>query len=170
MRAGQPRQSLSALVRLAVVPHDSGVRQLSNTADEQHYVVNYDDLEVEVCWRLITRVAIGRVGFVYDGEPMVLPVNCVAIDGNIAFRTAGDSMLHNLGEGTRVAFEADHVDPVAESGWSVLVRGNLWEVVDEAARDRLAALPTHPWAPGPIDRWMMIVPTVVSGRSITRHS
>ena len=85
-----------------------------------------------MCWRLVNRVVVGRVGFVYDDEPMVLPVNCVVVDGNIAFRTAGDSMLHNLGEGARVAFEADHVDPVAESGWSVLVRGNLWELNDEA--------------------------------------
>jgi len=66
-------------------------------------------------------------------------------------------------------FEADHVDPVAESGWSVLVRGKLWEVTDEALRDRLVKTATAPWAPGPIDRWMIIVPSVVSGRSITRH-
>lgn len=145
------------------------VSELPNDADEHHYVVNYDDLEEAVCWRLLTRVAVGRVGFVYEGEPIVLPVNCAVIDSNIAFRTAGDSMLHNLGDGARVAFEADHVDPVAESGWSVLVRGNLWELVDEELRDRLIGISTHPWAPGPIDRWMIIVPSVVSGRSITRH-
>ncbi len=140
-----------------------------SVAGEHHYVVNYDDLEEAVCWRLITRVAVGRVGFVYDGEPMVLPVNCVVIDDSIAFRTAGDSMLHELGDGTRVAFEADHIDPVAESGWSVLVRGNLWKLVDEELRSRLIGASTHPWAPGPKDRWMIIQPSVVSGRSITRH-
>ncbi len=140
-----------------------------NEAAEHQYVVNYDDLEESVCWRLVTRVAVGRVGFVYDGEPMVLPVNCAVVDGNIAFRTAGDSMLHNLGDGARVAFEADHVDPVAESGWSVLVRGNLWELNDTEIRAKLAEGNTHPWAPGVIDRWMIIVPSVISGRSITRH-
>ena len=141
----------------------------ADIAGEHQYFVNYEDLEESVCWRLITRVAVGRVGFVFEDEPFVLPVNCVAIDGNIAFRTAGDSMLHTLADGVRVAFEADHVDPVAESGWSVLVRGNLWEVVDENQCDRLAGAGTHPWAPGPIDRWMIILPTVVTGRSITRH-
>lgn len=135
---------------------------------EQH-VVNYDDLEESVCWRLVARVAIGRVGFIYDGEPMVLPVNSALVDGKIAFRTAGDSMLHELGDGVRVAFEADHVDPVSESGWSVLVRGNLWEVTDDALLDRLKTSSAHPWAPGPKDRWMVIVPSSVSGRSITRH-
>jgi nitroimidazol reductase NimA-like FMN-containing flavoprotein (pyridoxamine 5'-phosphate oxidase superfamily) len=139
------------------------------TAGEHQYIVNYDDLEEAVCWRLVDRVPVGRVGFVFDGEPFVLPVNCVVVDGKIAFRTAGDSMLHTLGDGARVAFEADHVDPVDESGWSVLVRGNLWEVVDEELRGRLVGTPTHPWAPGPINRWMIIVPSVVSGRSITRH-
>jgi nitroimidazol reductase NimA-like FMN-containing flavoprotein (pyridoxamine 5'-phosphate oxidase superfamily) len=133
------------------------------------HVVNYDDLEESVCWRLVGRVAVGRVGFVYDDDPIVLPVNCVVVDDKIAFRTAGDSMLHALGDGVKVAFEADHVDPVAESGWSVLIRGNLWEVVDEEFRARLIGAAVHPWAPGPIDRWMMIVPSSISGRSITRH-
>ena len=136
---------------------------------DDHYIVSYDDLEESVCWRLVSRVAIGRVGFVYDDEPIVLPVNCVVVDGKIGFRTAGDSMLHELGTGVRVAFEADHVDPVAESGWSVLVRGNLWEVTDHEFRRQLIESGNHPWAPGPIDRWMMIVPSVISGRSITRH-
>lgn len=136
---------------------------------EHQYIVNYDDLQESVCWRLISRVAVGRVGFIYDGEPMVLPVNCVVVDGKIAFRTAGDSMLHDLGEGTRVAFEADNVDPVAESGWSVLARGTIREVTDDDFRERLLASGNHPWAPGPKDRWMVITPSVISGRSITRH-
>ena len=147
-------------------PHSSTAADI---AGEHQYFVNYEDLEESVCWRLITRVAVGRVGFVFDEEPFVLPVNCAVSDGKIAFRTAGDSMLHSLGDGVRVAFEADHVDPVAESGWSVLVRGNLWEVDDKDLLDRLVSAETHPWAPGPIDRWMIIVPSVVTGRSITRH-
>lgn len=138
-------------------------------ATEDQYFVMYDDLEEAVCWRLVERALVGRVGFVFDDEPFVLPVNCVVVDGKIAFRTAGDSMLHSLGDGARVAFEVDHVDPVAESGWSVLVRGNMSEVVDKALRGRLVGSSTHPWAPGPIDRWMIIVPSVISGRSITRH-
>jgi len=142
---------------------------VAGIASEHQYFVNYEDLEQSVCWRLVTRVAVGRVGFVFDDEPFVLPVNCMVVDGKIAFRTAGDSMLHTLGDGVRVAFEADHVDPVAESGWSVLVRGNLWEVDDAELLGRLAGAESHPWAPGPIDRWMIIVPSVVSGRAITRH-
>jgi hypothetical protein len=132
--------------------------------------VHYDDLDPTVCWRLATRVGVGRVGFVYDGEPMVLPVNCAVIDEKVVFRTDGHSMFHDLGAGTRVAFEADHIDEVAESGWSVLMRGRLWDVDDPALTERLEALPTHPWAPGHKDRWMVIVPDHVSGRSITRHS
>jgi nitroimidazol reductase NimA-like FMN-containing flavoprotein (pyridoxamine 5'-phosphate oxidase superfamily) len=140
-----------------------------DTAGEHQYFVNYDDLEEAVCWSLVNDAVVGRVGFVFDGEPFVLPVNCAVVDGKIAFRTAGDSMLHTLGDGARVAFEADHVDADDESGWSVLIRGELQEVVDEELSDRLAGTAMHPWAPGPIVCWMMIVPSVVSGRSITRH-
>jgi nitroimidazol reductase NimA-like FMN-containing flavoprotein (pyridoxamine 5'-phosphate oxidase superfamily) len=147
-------------------PSDS----VESSSGEHPYIVNYDDLEEAVCWRLASSVAVGRVGFVYDDEPIVLPVNSMVVDGRIAFRTAGDSMLHDLGSGVRVAFEADHFDAVAESGWSVLVRGHMWEVGDDDLRNRLIGASTHPWAPGPKDRWMIIVPSVVSGRSITRHS
>lgn len=147
-------------------PSDS----VESSSGEHQYIVNYDDLEEAVCWRLASSVAVGRVGFVYDDEPIVLPVNSMVVDGRIAFRTAGDSMLHDLGSGVRVAFEADHFDAVAESGWSVLVRGHLWEVVDDELRNRLIEASTHPWVPGPKDRWMIIEPSVVSGRSITRHS
>ncbi|HEX2783053.1 MAG TPA: pyridoxamine 5'-phosphate oxidase family protein [Ilumatobacteraceae bacterium] len=147
-------------------PSDS----VESSSGEHQYIVNYDDVEEAVCWRLASSVAVGRVGFVYDDDPIVLPVNSMVVDGRIAFRTAGDSMLHDLGSGVRVAFEADHFDAVAESGWSVLVRGHLWEVVDDELRNRLIEASTHPWVPGPKDRWMIIEPSVVSGRSITRHS
>ena len=73
------------------------------------------------------------------------------------FRTSADATFFEFIHGSRVAFEADHTDHIAESGWSVLVRGTLHEVTDPAEIDALGTLPVHPWAPGRRDRWMRIV-------------
>jgi len=96
-------------------------------------------------------------------------VNCAVTDRTIVFRTSADTTLFEFSHGSRVAFEADHTDHIAESGWSVLVRGTLHEVTDPAEIEALAPLPVHPWAPGTRDRWMRIVPDNVTGRTISRH-
>ena len=115
---------------------------------EPEYVISYDQLVEDVCWRLLARSSFGRVVFCQDGEPGALPVNCAVVDQTIVFRTSADTTFFELSHGSRVAFEADHTDHVAESGWSVLVRGTLHEVTDTAEIASLASLPVHPWAPG----------------------
>jgi nitroimidazol reductase NimA-like FMN-containing flavoprotein (pyridoxamine 5'-phosphate oxidase superfamily) len=126
------------------------------------------ELEPDVCWRLVAKTRFGRVAFIRNAEPWVLPVNCAVVDDAVTFRTARDSMLHRLGSHSLVAFEADGVDRVAESGWSVLMRGRIYELDDEAAIGRAVASGLAPWGPGVRDRWMRIEPFEVSGRIIAR--
>jgi nitroimidazol reductase NimA-like FMN-containing flavoprotein (pyridoxamine 5'-phosphate oxidase superfamily) len=128
-----------------------------------------DDLVPDVCWKLIDRVPIGRLGFVFRGTPKVLPVNH-AVDGeSVVFRTAADTMLHTLGEGSRVAFEVDGADADAQTGWSVVVEGRVIELHDSDELARLADIGLHPWAPGVRDHWMRLVPARVTGRAISRR-
>jgi hypothetical protein len=87
----------------------------------------------------------------------------------VVFRTGWTSSLASLGAGAHVGFEADHEDHVAESGWSVLVRGRLRDVTDSAESKSWSELAVHPWAPPPRDRWMMIEPSMVTGRIVQRH-
>ena len=132
-------------------------------------VVWVDDLDVDVCWKLLAAERIGRVGFVLDGEAMVLPVNH-AVDGHtIVFRTGATAMLEGLAGGANVAFEVDRADAEVETGWSVLVRGRATEVTDGAEREHLARLPLRPWAPGERGRWLRVLPTSVTGRAISRR-
>lgn len=152
-----------------MLPEPAVRRKKELALSNEEGVVWVDDLDVDVCWRLLAGRVLGRVGFVQYGEPVVLPVNH-AVDGDsIVLRTAQTSMLEVLGRGARVAFEVDGSDPFAETGWSVLVRGVASEVTDSDERDRLATLPLHPWAPGPRERWIRIHPTSVTGRAISRH-
>src|SRR5699024_3254283 len=94
------------------------------------YRVTMSELDAAVCWRLVAKTGFGRVAFIRDAEPWVLPVNCAVVDDAVTFRTARRSMLHQLPAHSPVTFEADGVDRSAESGWSVLVRGRIYELDD----------------------------------------
>jgi nitroimidazol reductase NimA-like FMN-containing flavoprotein (pyridoxamine 5'-phosphate oxidase superfamily) len=127
-----------------------------------------DELDTDVCWKLLAGHSVGRIAFVLDDEPMVLPVN-YAVDGHaIVFRTGQSSILEALADGGAAAFEIDGADPGVETGWSVLARGEAREI-DGSDRLRVEALPLHPWAPGPKERWLRFVPDVVTGRAISRR-
>jgi uncharacterized protein len=131
--------------------------------------VSMDALDEVTCARLLERSRFGRVGFLLDGELIVLPVNCAVVGGEIVFRTSTTSPLFAVRDGRSVVVQVDHVDDVSESGWSVLVRGQASEVTDATRLDELGRLDLHPWAPGPRDHWIRIVPVTMTGRSVDRH-
>jgi uncharacterized protein len=133
------------------------------------FVVDMDELDIEVCWWLIARTRFGRVAFVADGVPAVRPVNCGVLNRQVVFRTGADTALGRMTDGSPVAFEVDQTDQAAESGWSVIVTGHLAPVTDADELARLAEFELHPWAPGARDRWMKVTPTEVTGREVTRH-
>jgi hypothetical protein len=137
-------------------------------ADE--YDIEMAELDQETCWRLLARAGFGRVGFVdTNDELVVLPVNAAVHDRRVIFRTADGTSLARRGDGAMVAFEADHTDAVAEAGWSVVVRGRLWDVTTDPIPAAWHDFAVHPWAPPPRDRWMAIDPVRVTGRMVERH-
>src|SRR5215471_10729601 len=136
------------------------------------YSVDHAGLEIlpfEECLRLLASVPVGRVGFIADGELVILPVNHVVDGQNVAFRTAHGSKL-SAAEGQNVAtFEADHYNEQTRSGWSVLVTGRA-EVVDaEADVQRLTRRGLHPWgAAMQHPFWIRIRPFFFRGRQPPR--
>ena len=80
-------------------------------------------LSTDDCWELISQTPIGRVAFVHDGEPVVLPVSFGVIGHQIAFRSARGAKLGAAKMNQPVAFEVDHWDAETLSGWSVLIEG-----------------------------------------------
>jgi hypothetical protein len=94
----------------------------------------------------------------------VLPVNHAVLDGTIVFRT---DLYSVLAEGTRdsiVAFEADELDDLMQSGWSVLVVGRAVHVEDPAEMGELFRRIGDPWAPGLRPLVARIAPSRVTGR------
>lgn len=136
---------------------------------EDEMVVWVDDIDIDVCWTLLTNSAGGRVGFTAVDGPMVLPVNHRVDDHTIVFRTGSTSLLEALKDGVQAAFEVDEIDANAEVGWSVLVRGRAHQIHPSAAPAVAERAALHPWAPGERDHWIRIVPDQVSGRAISRQ-
>ena len=136
------------------------------------YPTDHAGLEIvpfDECLRLLASVPVGRVGFVADGEVVVLPVNHLVDGQDVIFRTAYGSKLSAAEGQDLAAFEADNYNEQTRSGWSVLVNGRA-EVVDaEADIQRLglcmSRLDMYPWVTQvrhPF--WIRIRPTSVSGR------
>lgn len=124
-------------------------------------------LDVDVCLHLLATRHIGRVALSDEGGPVVFPVNYTVDAGTVVFRTGMGSKLAAADQRADVAFQVDDVDVERRSGWSVLVRGRLMEVVEGDELDRLAALPLDPFAGGDRDHYVRVMPKAVSGRRIT---
>ena len=114
----------------------------------QDYPTDRAGLEVlpfEECLRLLASVPVGRVGFVAEGEVVMLPVNHLVDGTDVVFCAAFGSKLA-AAEGQKVAaFEADHYDQQTRSGWSVLVSGRVELVEAEADVFRLSHRGLRPW-------------------------
>ena len=128
--------------------------------------VDENGLEIlgrDECLRLLVSVAIGRIGVSYDALPAILPVNFVLDDDRVVLRTTSGSKLSAALAGAVVAFEADGFDPMAHTGWSVLVRGAA-AVLEGADADRAEQLPLQPWAGPAADHFVAVPLELVSGR------
>lgn len=108
---------------------------------------------------------VGRVGFVRDGHPVILPVNYLYDDESVIFRTASGTALSNL-DGESVAFEVDTNTPLAHAGWSVLALGRVERIGDAATVERLRRGPLRSWAWRGANDWFRIRIERISGRRI----
>jgi nitroimidazol reductase NimA-like FMN-containing flavoprotein (pyridoxamine 5'-phosphate oxidase superfamily) len=133
-----------------------------------------EDLDEAECLRLISPGGIGRIAFTGRFGPTVLPVNYQLHQGTIVFRTAQDSPTdEDLRTGIanaeyKVAFEIDDFSPAAREGWSVLIQGPLHHVESEAERASVREAGVEPWAGGPRELFLRVIPSRITGRRISR--
>ena len=126
--------------------------------------------------RLIGQAQVGRIGFTGRFGPVVLPVNFKLVDGAVIFRTqehghiAEDLRTGITGAEYKVAFEVDQTDAAMRTGWSVLIQGAVHHVDDKEERASLLAVGLEPWAGGERALFLRIVPSLVTGRRISRGS
>lgn len=122
------------------------------------------ELSRDRCIELLESTPIGRVGFMTDRGPLVLPVNFAWHDGAVVFRTVEGQKLA-AADDRAVCFEVDHWNPEDRTGWSVVVRGEAGEVTQWAEREQLEHIGLVPWtrdAWRPL--WIRIRVDEISGR------
>ena len=126
-----------------------------------------EDLSADECFKLLATERVGRLVYYDDLGPLAVPVNYALAGHDIVFRVEGGAKQTAMKQ-PMLAFEVDHIDEDAHSGWSVLVRG----VGDEVDLERVPALlremdgvPT-PWAVGIHNVWLQIVAHHVTGRRL----
>jgi uncharacterized protein len=124
---------------------------------------------VEALDRLQHHGFVGRIAFIVDGRPMIMPVNYLAESDALFFCTGQGTKLSTLRDGVSVAFEVDDSRPLDRSGWSVVVEGKASEVTDPKELERLLRGPLKSWAVGPSAHWIRVTYEHVSGRQIPAH-
>lgn len=118
------------------------------------------------CLELLADAHIGRVIVTDRALPAAFPVNFALLGDDVVFLTREGSKLQLAEAEQVVAFEADEVDPVLETGWSVLVQGWASVVTDADEVAAVRALPLRPWAGGDSFRPVRIHTELISGRRL----
>jgi nitroimidazol reductase NimA-like FMN-containing flavoprotein (pyridoxamine 5'-phosphate oxidase superfamily) len=125
------------------------------------------DLTRKECLELLQYHSfVGRLGFVLDGRPQVLPVNYLADEQAVVFCTAEGTVLGSVAEASEVVFEVDESHPLERSGWSVVVRGPAEAVTDPEEVEALRRGPLRSWAVREPQRWVRITIHEVTGRRL----
>jgi uncharacterized protein len=125
-----------------------------------------EELSRAECLRLLATATIGRISYTRQALPAVEPVNFALHDGAIVIRTDSGGKLAAATRHAVVAFQADNLDSVRRSGWSVTVVGRCEEVTDIGDVAGLDTLDLQSWAPGTRNHFIRIEPAIVTGRRL----
>jgi nitroimidazol reductase NimA-like FMN-containing flavoprotein (pyridoxamine 5'-phosphate oxidase superfamily) len=136
-------------------------------------VMELDNNGLEVLSRseslaLLALTTVARVGVTVDALPVVLPVN-FAFDGKqIVLRSAPGTKLSAALANAVIAFEADAVNPMDHSGWSVLIQGMSRVLTDPQEIEAAKRLPLRPGANEGADQFIVLEVNRVSGRRLNQ--
>lgn len=109
---------------------------------------------------------VGRFAFVDEGMPLIVPVNFVMVEDRVAFCTGTGTKLEAALRNSAVAFEIDHVDEEARTGWSVVVRGRAEVVSSTSQLFALGHVGLVPFGCSDKAHWVMIYPETITGRRV----
>ncbi|TFC03521.1 pyridoxamine 5'-phosphate oxidase family protein [Cryobacterium adonitolivorans] len=119
-------------------------------------------LSEDECWELLLSSSFGRLAAAVADDIEIFPLNFVAADKRLLFRTAEGTKLLALTVNNKVALETDAIG--RGDAWSVVVKG-IARVLDTQAEIEAAnALPLRPLVPTLKYIWVEISPTELSGR------
>ena len=118
---------------------------------------------------LLAAKSVGRIAYVGDTGPRILPVNYILGEDCVIFRAVPDGEISRYALSSNCAFEIDETDEFFESGWSVVVVGRLeLATEDDFARMLYGKMP-EPWAGGNRYMFVRLRCDHVSGRRVISH-
>lgn len=139
------------------------------TPPEVHHRGRVEELDPPTCRALLGSVPVARVVHVVAGEPQIALVN-IALDGvDVVVRSTGGSRLRAAlaTPGAAVLLEADAVDPMTRSGWSVVARGRMAPVLDQVTVARLDRTAAPSWILGDSGgTWLRLAVDEITGRRV----
>lgn len=119
-------------------------------------------LSDQECFDRLAVEQLGRVVVRRKDDMDLFPVNYVADNGRIYFRTAEGAKLFSIALGNEVLFEADRVEN--GTAWSVIIKGQARVLNTNAEIRHADSLPLKPWLPTLKYNYVEIVPRSISGR------
>lgn len=123
-----------------------------------------EELSVSTCWTLLRTAGIGRLAVWVEDHPDIFPLNYVVDHGTLVFRSHEGTKVDSAIADAPVALEIDGYDASTSTAWSVVVKGRaegihqIQEVMDTVD------LPLFPWQAGQKNRFIRIVPALITGR------
>lgn len=124
-------------------------------------------LSLTQCVQRLRQAPLGRLAFIHNGEPVVMPVNHGMSGLDIVFRTTWGAKVQWAQRSGPVAFEVDGIDEHRRAGWSVMATGTASIVYESAELERLEALGVSSWvAIGHDTFWVRIRAQQITGREI----
>ena len=125
-----------------------------------------ENLDPAECRRLLTTTSVGRLGYQTVRGPRIVPVNYALAGESIVTRTAPNTEIARLAANNTVAFEIDQADEYLQTGWSVLVVGELRMISMEALKMLAPGQTPDPWAEGPRSMFLQLGIDELTGRRV----
>jgi len=173
--------SRSTTLREAVVRDDAAIsvlacpttegsadtsRVLTKATGEQSTPATVEMIDRDECLKLLGQHRVGRLGYIDDGWPTVVPVN-YSIDGDKIFiRSLPGHKLETANQRHVACIEVDQVDEWARTGWSVVVHGPLEVITDPDVLKTAWANDPDPWVKAPRWHWLKLAPLSITGRRL----
>ncbi len=115
------------------------------------------------CLEALATRPVGRVAYCEARGPVVIPVNFTLDGDDVLFRIASWTSLASGLRGA-ASFQVDDIEEFNQSGWSVLLRGEVSYIDHDGGADT-DNRPT-PWADGRRELLVRITPWSITGRRL----
>ncbi|CUR58650.1 putative Helix-turn-helix domain-containing protein [metagenome] len=130
--------------------------------DERWFQGHLMEMSREECLEALASRPVGRVAYCDVRGPVVIPVNFILDGDDVLFRIASWTSLARGLRGA-AAFQVDDIEEYTQSGWSVLLRGEVSYIDHDGAS---AEKRPTPWAEGRRELLVRLTPWSITGRRL----